>query len=84
MPSIFEPVAAGIAVAIFNKYVLNKFDPLGWCYAHCCEKENDDDFGAGAPSCPEGATRKRSVRGDDCVSSSSTSATADACHVHHF
>ena len=62
MPSIFEPVTAGIAVAIFNKYVLNKFDPLGWCYAHCCEKENNDD----------------------CVSSSSTSATADACHVHHF
>mgnify|MGYP006166814641 CR=1 FL=1 len=27
MPSILEPIAAGIAVAIFNKYILNKLDP---------------------------------------------------------
>ena len=31
MTSLFEPIAAGIAVAIFNKYILNKLDPLCWC-----------------------------------------------------
>ncbi len=62
MTSLLEPVAAGIAVAIFNKYIINKLDPFGWCYAHCCEKEEEDD----------------------CVSSSSTSVTNDACHVHLF
>ncbi len=61
MTSLFEPVAAGIVIAIFNKYIINKIDPMGWCYAHCCEKEEDD-----------------------CVSSSSTSVTIDAGHVHHF
>ena len=61
MTSLLEPVAAGIAVAIFNKYIINKLDPFGWCYNHCCEKEEED-----------------------CVSSSSTSVTNDACHVHHF
>ena len=61
MTSLIEPVAAGIAVAIFNKYIINKLDPFGWCYNHCCEKEEED-----------------------CVSSSSTSVTNDACHVHHF
>ncbi len=61
MTTLLEPVAAGIAVAIFNKYISNKLDPFGLCYAHCCEKEEED-----------------------CTSSSSTSVTNDACHVHHF
>ena len=39
IPSIFEPVGAGIAVAIFNKYILNKLDPLAYCYAQCCHKD---------------------------------------------
>ena len=43
MTSLLEPVAAGIAVAIFNKYILNKIDPLGWCYTHCCEKEEEEE-----------------------------------------
>ena len=42
MTSLLEPVAAGIAGAIFNKYILNKIDPFGWCYNHCCEKEEED------------------------------------------
>ena len=42
MTSLLEPVAAGIAVAIFNKYIINKLDPFGWCYHHCCEKEEED------------------------------------------
>ena len=62
MPSILEPIAAGIAVAMFNKYILNKLDPLGWCYQHCCEKEEEED----------------------CMSSTSTSVTSEACHIHHF
>ena len=61
MPSILEPIAAGIAVAIFNKYILNKLDPLCWCYQHCCEKDEED-----------------------CMSSTSTSVTSEACHVNHF
>ena len=43
MTSLLEPVAAGIAVAIFNKYIINKLDPFGWCYNHCCEKEEEED-----------------------------------------
>ena len=42
MASMFEPISAGIAVAIFNKYILNKFDPLADCYAACCQKEDED------------------------------------------
>lgn len=42
MASMFEPIAAGIAVALINKYIINKLDPLGWCYAHCCEKEDEE------------------------------------------
>ena len=61
MTSLFEPIAAGIAVAIFNKYILSKVDPLGWCYAQCCEKEEKE-----------------------CMSSTSTSVTSEACHIHHF
>ena len=61
MPSILEPIAAGIAVAIFNKYILNKLDPLVCCYQHCCEKEDEE-----------------------CMSSTSTSVTSEACHIHHF
>ena len=40
---MLERIAAGIAVAIFNKYFLNQIDPLGWCYAHCCEKEEEEE-----------------------------------------
>ena len=43
MTSLLEPVAAGIAVAIFNKYIINKLDPFGWCYNHCCEKEEEEE-----------------------------------------
>ena len=43
IPPIFEPISAGIAVAIFNKYILNKLDPLAYCYAQCCHKDEDDD-----------------------------------------
>ena len=43
MPSIFEPICAGIAVAIFNKYILNKLDPFAYCYAQCCHKEEEED-----------------------------------------
>ena len=43
IPSIFEPVGAGIAVAIFKKYILNKLDPFAYCYAQCCEKEEEGD-----------------------------------------
>ena len=42
MTSLLEPVAAGMLVAIINKYIINKLDPFGWCYAHCCEKEEED------------------------------------------
>ena len=41
MTSLFEPIAAGIAVAIFNKYILNKLDPLCCFYQQCCEKEEE-------------------------------------------
>ena len=43
IPSIFEPVGAGIAVAIFNKYILNKLDPLAYCYTQCCPKDEEED-----------------------------------------
>jgi len=40
---MFEPIAAGIAVAIFNKYILIKIDPLGWCYTKCCEEKEEEE-----------------------------------------
>ena len=43
IPSFFEPIGAGIAVAIFNKYILNKLDPLAYCYAQCCPKDEEED-----------------------------------------
>ena len=43
MASLLEPIAARIAVAIFNKCFLKKIDPLGWSYAHCCEKEEEEE-----------------------------------------
>ena len=49
MVSIFEPIAAGIAVAIFNKYILNKIDPVGWCYTQCCEGEQEECVSPRAP-----------------------------------
>ena len=61
MTSLLKPIAAGIAVAIFSKYILNKLDTLRWCYQQCCEKEEED-----------------------CLSSTSTSVTSEACHIHHF
>ena len=42
MTSLLEPVAAGLLVAIINKYIVNKLDPFGWCYNHCCEKEEEE------------------------------------------
>ena len=50
MTSLFEPIAAGIAVAIFNKYILNKLDPLCWCYLQCCEKEEEDCMSSASTS----------------------------------
>ena len=50
MTSLLEPVAAGIAVAIFNKYILNKLDPLGWCYYHCCEQEEEECMSSSSTS----------------------------------
>ena len=42
MTSIFEPIAAGVAVALINKYIISKFDFFGSCYtAFCIEEEND-------------------------------------------
>jgi len=43
MTTMFEPIAAGIAVAIFNKYILIKIDPLGWCYTKCCEEKEEEE-----------------------------------------
>ena len=56
MTSLLEPVAAGIVVAIFNKYIINKLDPFGWCYNHCCEKEEEDCVSSSSTS----------VTNDDC------------------
>ena len=42
MPTILEPILAGIAVALFNKYILGKFDPLAACGAACVKKDDDD------------------------------------------
>ena len=42
MPTILEPIAAGVIVAVFNKYVLNKLDPFGFCYQLCRETDDDD------------------------------------------
>ena len=50
MTSLLEPVAAGIAVAIFNKYTINKLDPFGWCYNHWCEEEEEDCTSASSTS----------------------------------
>ena len=41
MPTILEPIAAGVIVAVFNKYILNKLDPFGFCYQ--LRRETDDD-----------------------------------------
>ena len=43
IPSFFEPIGAGITVAIFNKYILNRFDPFAYCYAQRCKTEAEDD-----------------------------------------
>ena len=50
MTSLLEPVAAGIVVAIFNKYILNKLDPLGWCYSNCCEQEEEECMSSSSTS----------------------------------
>ena len=59
MTTILEPIAAGVVVALFNKYILGKLDPFAACVAACAKPEEDD-----------------------CVSSSSTSVTADVGHAH--
>ena len=58
MRSIFEPICAGIAVAIFNKYILNKLDPFAYCYAQCCHKEEEEEDCVSSSS--------TSVVSDDC------------------
>ena len=55
MTSLLEPVAAGIAVSIFNKYIINKLDPFGWCYNHCCEKEEELCVSSSSTSVTNGA-----------------------------
>ena len=50
MTSLLEPVAAGIVVAIFNKYILNKLDPFCWCYNHCCEQEEEECMSSSSTS----------------------------------
>ena len=50
MTSLLEPVAAGIVVAIFKKYILNKLDPPGWCYNHCCEQEEEECMSSSSTS----------------------------------
>ncbi len=57
IPSFFEPIGAGIAVAIFNNYILNKLDPLAYCYALCCHKEGEEDCVSSSST---------SVVSDDC------------------
>ena len=42
MVCILDPIAAGIVVAIFNKYVLNKIDPLGGCCTQRREEKEED------------------------------------------
>ncbi len=43
LPSVVELICAGVAVAIFNKYILSRFDPLAYCCAQCCENDKEDD-----------------------------------------
>ena len=43
MPTILEPIAAGILVALFNKYILGRLDPLAACSTLCTKKTDDDD-----------------------------------------
>ena len=42
MTSIFEPIAAGVAVALINKYIISKCDIFASCYTACCNEEDDD------------------------------------------
>ena len=42
MTTLFEPIAAGLVVALFNKYVLGTLDPFAACYNVCCKKDDDD------------------------------------------
>ena len=42
MTSIFEPIAAGVAVALINKYIISKCDIFASCYTACCPEEEDD------------------------------------------
>ena len=42
MTSIFEPIAAGVAVALINKYSISKCDIFASCYTACCNEEDDD------------------------------------------
>ena len=61
MTSLFEPIAAGIAVAIFNKYILNKLDPLGWCYVYCCEKEEEECMSSSSTTVTSDACRVHQI-----------------------
>ncbi len=42
MTAMFELIAAGIAVAIFNKYIRNGLDHFVLCCTQCCDEEEDD------------------------------------------
>ena len=52
MPSILEPIGAGIAVAIFNKYILSRFDPFAYCRQVCCKEEEEDEECTSSSSTP--------------------------------
>ncbi len=41
MAALLEPVFAGIVVALFNKYILGKFDALAVCSTACVRKHDD-------------------------------------------
>ncbi len=42
MTTVFEPIAAGLVVALFNKYVLGKLDQFAACCNVCCKKDDDE------------------------------------------
>ncbi len=43
MTSLFEPIAAGVAVALINKYIISKCDVFASCYSAFYERTHDDD-----------------------------------------
>ena len=43
MPSILEPIAAGIVVSLINKYILPKLDIFRPCASPPDEKQTEED-----------------------------------------